>query len=195
MNPINHIKNTLLAGQHGHPKGIVGYLLGEQMVHQHIAETEWTIALLKLQSEDHVLELGFGAGRAIELVTAHLPNGQVSGIDISRTMVSVASRRNARAIRVGRVRLRHGDLTNLPFPNNQFNKVFSIQTLYFWPDPSHALSDIFRVLKPRGILVITLFTGKIDTDEVTGLDQYEQLLEENIVPTMRQIGFTQAIIK
>ena len=195
MNIINHIKASLLDGQHGHPKGIIGYMLGELMVRQHVIETEWTISLLKLQPEDDVLELGFGAGRAIELVAAQVSKGQVSGIDISQAMVRAANRRNARAIKAGRVTLHHGDLTNLSFPDNQFDKVFSIQTLYFWSNPTHVLSEIFRVLKPEGTLVITLSTGKIDANEVTGLEQYQQLLEEQIVPTMKEIGFTQAIIE
>ena len=68
MDLIKRVKSLLLAGQHGHPKGIIGHMLGKQMVRQHIPETDWTISLLNIQSEDQVLELGFGAGRAIELV-------------------------------------------------------------------------------------------------------------------------------
>ena len=190
MNMINRVRDSLLAGQHGHPKGIIGYLLGEQMVRQHIPETAWTISLLDIQPQDQILELGFGAGRAIELVAAQASNVYVSGIDISQTMVRAASRRNARAIKAGRVTLHLGDLTNLPFPDNQFDKVFSIQTLYFWPDSQRTLSEIFRVLKLGATLVITLSTGTIDTDEVTGLERYQLLLEEQVVPAMKQVGFT-----
>ncbi len=195
MNTINLIKASLLDGQHGHPKGIVGYMLGEQMVRQHVPETDWTISLLNIQPGDQVLELGFGAGRAIELVASQAPNVQVSGIDISQTMIRVASRRNARAIKAGRVALQQGDLTNLPFPDNQFDKVFSIQTLYFWSDPSHTLSEIFRVLKPGGTLVVTLSTGKVDPNEVTGLEHYQKILEEQIIPAMKKLGFTVASIE
>jgi len=195
MSMIDHIKASLLAGQHGHPRGIVGYILGEQMVRQHVPETAWTISLLNLQPEDQILELGFGAGRAIELVAVQVPNGQVSGIDISQAMVRTASRRNAQAIKRGRVTLRHGDLTILSFPDNQFDKVFSIQTIYFWPDPQRALAEIFRVLKPGATLVITLSTGTTNSVEVTGLEHYQLLLEDQILPTMKQLGFTQASIE
>ncbi len=195
MNLLNRIGAPLLAGQHGHPRGIVGRLLGEQMVRQHITETTWTISLLNLRPEDQILELGFGAGKAIELVAAQTTHGHVSGIDLSQEMVRAASRRNARAIKAGQVALRHGDLATLPFAENQFDKIFSIQTLYFWPDPPHALAEIFRVLKPGGVLIVTLSTGKIDSTETTGLEHYQLILEEQVIPSMKQLGFTRANIK
>ena len=194
MNLLNRIGVPLLAGQHGHPRGIVGRLLGEQMVRQHMTETTWTISLLDLRPEDQILELGFGAGKAIELVAARTTNGHVSGVDLSQEMVHAASRRNARAIKSGQVALRHGDLTTLPFADNQFDKIFSIQTLYFWPDPPRALAEIFRVLKPGGALIVTLATGKIDSTDTTGLEHYQLILEEQIIPGMKQLGFTQADI-
>jgi ubiquinone/menaquinone biosynthesis C-methylase UbiE len=195
MNLLKRIRASLLDGQYGHPRGIVGRMLGEQMVRQHMPETTWTISLLDLKPEDQILELGFGAGRAIELVAAQAPNGHVSGIDLSQEMVRAASRRNAKAIKAGQVALCHGDLSTLPFADNQFDKVFSIQTLYFWPDLPRALAEIFRVLKPGGMLVVTLSTGKIDTAEATGLEHYQQILEEQMIPGMKQLGVTLAYIK
>src|SRR5258708_38034802 len=82
MNLLNRIGAPLLAGQHGHPRGIVGRLLGEQMESQHMTETTWTISLLNLRPEDQILELGFGAGKTIELVAAQTTTGQVAGSDL-----------------------------------------------------------------------------------------------------------------
>lgn len=195
MNLINRIGASLLDSQHSHPRGIVGRMLGERMVRQHMSETIWTISLLDLKPADQILEIGFGAGKAIELVVAQASNGHISGIDLSQEMVSAASRRNAHAIKAGHVALYHGDLTTLPFADNQFDKVFSIQTFYFWPDPPRAIAEIYRVLKPGAMIVVTLSTGKIDTTEATGLERYQLILEEQIIPGMKQLGFTQAQIK
>lgn len=194
MNFLKRVKASLLNGQNGHPKGLIGRMAGEQMVRQHVPETTWTIELLDLKPEDRVLELGFGAGRAIELVAVQVPDGQVAGIDISQEMVRSASRRNARAIKSSQVALRHGDLTALPFADSQFDKVFSIQTLYFWSDTPQALAEIFRVLKPGGVLVVTLSTGTTD-GAATGLEHYQLILEEQVIPAMQELGFSQVSIE
>lgn len=195
MNLRKRIEAVVLAGQHGHPTGMVGRMLGERMVRQHVPETDWTISLLNLKPEDHVLELGFGAGKAIELVTAQVPNGHVSGIDHSQEMVRSASRRNTQAIKTGRVTLCQGDIISLPFADNEFDNVFSIQTLYFWSDMTRILAEIFRVLKPGGLLVVTLSTGTLHTAEGAGLERYQQIVEDQMIPGMKQLGFAEAYIE
>jgi ubiquinone/menaquinone biosynthesis C-methylase UbiE len=165
------------------------------MVRQHVSETIWTISLLDIKPEDQVLELGFGAGRGIELVATQATKGRVSGIDHSQEMLRIASRRNGRAIKAGQVTLYRGDVTTLPFVDNQFDKIFTIHTLYFWQDRPRVLAEIFRVLKPSAKLVVTISTGKTDTAEATGLERYQPILEEQIIPGMKQLGFTQAYIQ
>jgi ubiquinone/menaquinone biosynthesis C-methylase UbiE len=177
------------------PSGIVGQVIGARMVRQHAAETLWTVSLLGIQPTDSILEIGFGAGRAIELAVVQAPNGHITGIDLSQAMVRAASRRNARAIQAGRVTLHRGDATTLPFAAAQFDKILSIHTFYFWSDPLHTLSEIFRVLKPGGRVALTLSTGKEDAMEATGLERYQDMLEEEVIPHMQRLGFAQAFLQ
>ena len=177
------------------PSGIVGEMIGARMVHQHAAETLWTVSLLEIKPTDDILEIGFGAGQAIELAAAQATSGHITGIDLSQAMLRAASRRNARAIQAGRVALRRGDATTLPFAAAQFDKILSIHTFYFWSDPLHTLSEIFRVLKPGGRVALTLSTGKEGSTEATGLERYQDMLEEEIIPSMQRLGFTQAYLQ
>ena len=189
---------TYVGKQHGHPTGIVGRMVGERMIRQHVPETSWTISLLDLKMEDQVLEIGFGAGRAIELVAAQVAHGYICGIDLSQEMVRSASRRNTQAIKAGRISLCQGDVTMLSFADNIFDKVFSIQTFYFWPDPQRAMAEIFRVLKAGGTLVVTLSTGSTRSIDDVGerwLRSYQTILEEQIIPGMKQLSFTTASIE
>jgi ubiquinone/menaquinone biosynthesis C-methylase UbiE len=175
--------------QHRCPSGILGWLAGEQMMRQHRPETAWTIDLLDIQPADTVLEVGFGAGRGIKLAAEKASDGRVMGIDLSDVMVRVATRRNARAVKAGRVVLSQGNVTALPFEDQQFDKIMTIHTFYFWPEPPQAISELQRVLKPGGRLIITLSTGKINARGEVEVEPLQSVLEEHVAPGMRRNGF------
>src|SRR5258708_10309805 len=107
-------------------------------------------------------------------------------------MVRVATRRNAPAVKAGRVALSQGNITALPFEDQHFDKIMTIHTLYFWPEPhepSQALSELCRVLKPGGRLVFTLSTGKINArGEVEVWEPLQSALEEQVMPSMQRKG-------
>ncbi len=142
--------------QYRQPSGWVGRWIGGKMARQHQAENVWTVNLLDAQPADHILEIGFGPGIAIEAVAQRTNGGLVAGVDFSPTMVAAARQRNAAAIRAGRVDLRKGDAAHLPFADAAFDQAYSIHSIYFWPQPSAALKEIRRVLKRGGRLILTV---------------------------------------
>jgi len=176
--------------QYRSPHGLMGWLAGERMVRQHGPETAWTLSLLEIEPTDTVLEVGCGAGQGIKLAAEKACDGRVMGIDLSGMMVRVATRRNAQAVKAGRVVLAQGTITALPFADQSFDKVMTIHTCYFWPKPAGALSELSRVLKPGGRLIITLSTGKINArGEVEVWPPLEAALQEQVMPAMRRQGF------
>jgi len=99
-----------------------------------------------------VLEVGFGGGdllRALLLGTT----GEVFGADISETLIARARRRFARDVRRGRLHLYGASVDALPLPDSTVTKAVSVNSLYFWPDPEQALTELARVVKPGGRLV------------------------------------------
>ena len=176
--------------QYRSPSGMMGCLAGERMVRQHGPETAWTMNLLEVQPTDTVLEVGFGAGQAIKLAAEKASDGRVMGIDLSEVMVRVATRRNAQAVKAGRVALTQGNMTALPFEDQHFDKIMTIHTFYFWSEPSQVLSELYRVLKSNGRVVITLSTGKINArGEVEVWPPLQSALEEQVLPGMQREGF------
>ncbi len=176
--------------QYKSPVGIMGWLAGERMVRQHGPETAWTIRLLEIQPTDTVLEVGFGAGQAIRMAAEKVSDGCVMGVDLSETMVRVATRRNAQAVKAGHVVLLQGNVAALPFEDQRFDKIMTIHTLYFWSEPDRAISELYRVLKPGGRVVITLSTGKINAQgEVEVWPQLQSVLGEQVMPGMQREGF------
>ena len=142
--------------QPGQPKGSIGRLLGWVMSWYNQLDNEWTLNLLEIVNGQKLLEVGFGPGKAIQTAHVRYPECYISGVDHSNTMVEMATKLNSKAISEGKVQLGVGDVSNLTFTDNSFDAAFSINCIYFWPDPVHALEEIRRVLKQGGQLAITV---------------------------------------
>jgi ubiquinone/menaquinone biosynthesis C-methylase UbiE len=144
-----------LRAQAGKPKGIVGRIVGYVMDIYNQEDNYWTVSLLDIGETSQVLEIGFGTGLAIAKAAKLTTNGCVYGIDHSQTMLEVAQKRNQKAVRSGRVNLQLGNVMALPFEDNYFDIVYSINCIYFWELPTQGLAEIYRVLKPEGTVAIT----------------------------------------
>jgi ubiquinone/menaquinone biosynthesis C-methylase UbiE len=152
------------------------------------------VALLDPQPTDQILEIGFGPGIAIQALARRVPRGLVAGVDFSHTMVATARRRNAAAVKAGRVRLHYATADHLPFADHAFDKAFGIHTIYFWPQPQAALCELHRVLKPGGKLVITVLPrekwGGDDPDAVVGTPECRPYTGAEITRMMIAAGFS-----
>jgi ubiquinone/menaquinone biosynthesis C-methylase UbiE len=84
------------------------------------------------------------------------------------------------------------NVNSLPFQDEQFDKVFSIHTVYFWHELSPTISEIFRVLKPGGAFILTFCDGK--NGEIW--DDISSLVDEQLIPIMKNKGFFEvALVK
>lgn len=166
MNGLHARWQTYIDGQHRQPHGPVGRLIGNRMLRQHTPETDWTLDMLAIRPADRVLELGFGAGRGLALAAQRASEGFVVGLDRSGTMIAAARRRNNAAVQAHRMALIHGDLATLPLGGAGFDKMYSVHTLYFWPDKPGTLAELAAMLRPGGVLAVTVATGAVDTSGV-----------------------------
>jgi ubiquinone/menaquinone biosynthesis C-methylase UbiE len=116
--------------------------------------SRWVVSLLDVQPASRVLEIGFGPGVAIAaLVRAGA--GHVYGIDHSGVMLQQASRRNAAAIRAGRVTLVRASVDQIPPAlDGPFDAILAINTLGSWPAPPERLAELRRRLAPGGHIAI-----------------------------------------
>jgi len=140
-------------------EGVFGKFVVGAMTCATTVANDWTITLMDIQPADYVLEVGFGAGITIQHVAGMVSEGFVAGIDFSEVMVRQAQKRNSSAIQAGRVDLQYGDISaSLSYEENTFDKVFSAHSIYFWPQPLESVQELRRVLKPGGIIAITVWT-------------------------------------
>ncbi|MGH9555519.1 MAG: class I SAM-dependent methyltransferase [Terriglobales bacterium] len=112
------------------------------------------LQLLELQADDSVLEIGFGHGKTLGKAAETVERGFLAGVDPSQDMWSVATRRHRRLIAEGRVELKLGDSRKIPYEDQHFTRVFSVNTIYFWPDPAEDFREIRRVLRSGGRFVL-----------------------------------------
>ncbi|MGH1439426.1 MAG: class I SAM-dependent methyltransferase [Cellvibrionaceae bacterium] len=150
---------------------------------------------LELKSRDHILEIGFGPGALIHDMAKTINDGKIEGIDFSETMLKKASSVNKAHITSGKVALHKGDCSSLPFENNYFDKLCSVNTLYFWENPAANLKEILRVVKPAGKVVI----GFRDAEQMANFDISKDIFstysKEQVVSLLSEAGFSNVVIK
>jgi ubiquinone/menaquinone biosynthesis C-methylase UbiE len=101
------------------------------------------------QATGHTLEVAVGTGLNLPFYPAGV---ELTGIDFSPAMLGVAQ---ARARQLGRVvDLRQADAQALPFPGASFDTVVCTFALCAIPDERRAVSEMTRVLRPRGLLLL-----------------------------------------
>ena len=156
-----NVKRPIVAAlirQFGHPRGVVGNVVGWVLAHRpsNRQRNSWVVSLLDVQPSDRVLEIGFGPGLAIAELSRRVGDaGHVYGIDHSDVMLRQATRRNASAIAAGRVSLSRASVDQLP-PSlgGPFDAILTVNSLGFWPAPTERLHELRRRLRPGGHIAI-----------------------------------------
>ena len=143
-----------IARQSACPSGFFGHVLARVMAVETAPENDITLDLLELVPKDAVLEIGFGHGHTIARAAERANQGLVAGVDVSAVMLRMAARYNRRLLRGGQADLRLADAASLPYHDAHFDKVYSVHTIYFWPDPLRSLREIRRVLRVGGHFVL-----------------------------------------
>ncbi len=150
---------------------------------------------LTLESRDKVLEIGFGPGKLINEMANITTEGTVEGVDFSKAMLNQAKRANAGHIASGRVFLHECECSSLTYEDEAFDKICSTNTLYFWKKPEDYFSEMFRLLRSGGKVVI----GFRDDEQMSDLDLSEDIFssfsKNDMVNLLSNAGFKEAEVK
>ena len=103
---------------------------------------------------NRVLDIGTGNGLLpIELIKAR-PDWQITGIDISEEMLTLARENAAKAGLSGKIVFQKTSAEVLPFPDGGYDIIVSNASLHLWEDPLKIFSEIGRVTAPGGSLLL-----------------------------------------
>jgi SAM-dependent methyltransferase len=151
---IKELEMKYIESQFGNPRGLIGHLVGIIMAVENRQRNSWVLSLLEIDPADQILEIGFGPGWAIQRASMMAVNGLVAGVEPSRTMLAQAKLRNRIGIKSGRVDLRSGTAASIPFEDEQFDKVYAVNSFHEWGEAMPGLLEARRVLKLGGLLAI-----------------------------------------
>ena len=143
-----------IAAQLRKPEGEYAVQIGEFMNNGNLLINLNAIENLKLNDGAQILEIGMGNGFFVKNILSFGDSVKYSGCDYSEIMVNESLNRNEEFVLNGRAVFFQADAENLPFENESFDKVMSVNTLYFWENPEAFLAEIRRILKPEGRIVI-----------------------------------------
>ncbi len=131
---------------------------------------------LNLEPTDHVLEIGFGGGMTLRSLLE--ATAFVAGLDRSNDVISSAKRRFPKQIKSGRADFRQGNVESLPFGAAAFDKVCTVNTVYFWSSLELGFAEIYRVLKPGGRIAV----GFLPKDRMDRMEMPEDIFTTRAPP-------------
>lgn len=101
------------------------------------------------------LEVGPGPAFISIEIARRMPQAHIIGLDISKTMIGIASRNVAEEGLSGRITVHCGDAAEMPFHDTEFDFVVSGGSLHHWSNPVRVLDEIYRVLRPGRLALIS----------------------------------------
>ncbi|MAX81647.1 MAG: SAM-dependent methyltransferase [Crocinitomicaceae bacterium] len=152
---MNEDELKALAEQLRNPNGKDGIETAETMHETNIRMTHHSIDLLNIKENNTILELGHGSCKHLPYLLKQHKNLSYHGLETSELMFSEAKRINGDCIEHQKACFHHYDGIMLPFDHLAFDRVFTVNTIYFWRHPKQLLLELYRVMKTEGILNIT----------------------------------------
>ena len=167
--PEQDISMEDLAAQLRQPSGAAGKEVAGTMYQSNLGMIRESIAVLSSKPGDALLELGHGNAHHLKEWLQMEPNAQYTGLECSELMQAEAIAYSEQEGLSERCRFLFYDGYKIPFEDNSFDRILTINTLYFWNEPAALLQELYRVLRPEGYSCIAFVDA----------------------PTMEQLPFTQ----
>lgn len=145
-----------LAHQFGHPRGLLGAVIGRGMARGNAELSIWVVQQARDRHDGvarHVAELGPGPGLGLEALLTQFNEAQVWGVDLSSVMLSQSRKRNQKAVETGRLTLLEGGTSALN-ASEPADIVMANHVVYFWQDPVAEMAQIHGFLRPGGLLAL-----------------------------------------
>ena len=136
------------------PQGEEGMRMLCRMNESHSAVTEWALDFLNFKEEDQALDIGCGGGATLKRMSERIAGGHLTGVDYSEVSVKLSQEMNAADIGKGKMEILEASVEKLPFEEERFDKIVTVESFYFWPNPAENLKEVLRILKKGGVFLL-----------------------------------------
>ncbi|HEY0368762.1 MAG TPA: class I SAM-dependent methyltransferase [Chthoniobacterales bacterium] len=180
-NESNVLETGLAAHEVDTMRAVEDELWWYRALRHHVLKT------LEVAREDFdLLDAGCGSGGMLARIRERFPKSSLTGVDVSERALELTAARNSRAALV------HGRVDALPFADAAFDFVLSLDVLTVrGVDDRRAMTEMFRVLRPNGRLVLNLpaFQFLRGSHDIA-VNQVRRVTRADVVPFLRKLGFT-----
>ncbi len=144
-----------IAAQLRKPEGEMAHDIGLRMNQSNVFINKFTFEALDLSPGMEIMEIGMGNGHFIPQIF-DIADVRYTGIDYSPEMIEKAKEYNAGLCEQNKVRFLQTAIEDFPVSESLFDRIFTVNTLYFWDQPDKTLKVIRGLLNPQGQLCISI---------------------------------------
>ncbi len=180
---------TEIESQLSFPKGENGIQIAKLMNETNIGMTLASIKNLNIEADNLVLEIGHGNCAHLPQVLEQANNVRYHGLEISETMQKEAIRINKNFYHQNLTKfyLYEGEI--IPFSENSYDRIFTVNTLYFWNEPVKFLKEVHRVLKPKGLFIFTFAQKEFMKELPFVKDKFKLFDNQNVHELVQKTKF------
>lgn len=116
----------------------------------HLQRFRESIKYLELKPHQKILNIWSRTGLAIPYLHQKCRNLDIVNLEVSIEFIKIAKKKFPKE------KFQETDLNKLPFYDNSFDSILSLETLEHTPNPLNLIKELYRVIKPNGLLVMSL---------------------------------------
>ena len=172
------------------PTGLFGNISSNVMVKGNRNKYNTLIKDMDLQPNDTLLEIGYGPGIGIQMISQIHESFVIHGVDFSKLMHKKASKLNKSDIDKNKVQLQYGDFLQMPLAQNQYDKIFCLNVVYFWDELNKPFEKARSLLKTGGSFYIFMHDVNTLIEKKAPDSVFNKYSVEQVVADLRSSGFT-----
>ncbi len=167
MAEISRQRHVTAQGNPANPTGDAGFEMLKRMNESHYKMTGWGLSFLALNPDAQLLDIGCGGGMTLHRLSDGIKTGHLTGVDYSSVSVEASKKLNEADLVSGKMSIDEASVEALPYEDNSFDVITTVESFYFWPNPQESLKEVYRVLKPEGqfLLISEVYNHEGLTEE------------------------------